>query len=324
MLEKKIFLFILYTLLLLTLLVFMTLSFVSMGPGSPSSLVIEYRLTRILTAIFAGGILAFTGIVLQTSLRNPLVDHYILGIGSGAVFATYIFYILVDFYGSIQYSLYLQLLFSIAGGLTALFLTITIAEYVGGSDVAYVLAGIGITSIFSGASIVVSYFVVAKRPLAIHSLIGSLVLASKKWLPILAVIYVLSFTLMYILLSKPLNALFLGDDYAHQLGYNPRLTRFIAVVYSGVTSSIVVACCGIIGFIGLVVPHITRFIMKTSDCRYTIPVSLLMGSIMLLSADNFSRLYLVSSIGEVPVGALVSSIGAPFYLVILVRRLRSR
>ncbi len=323
MLKEKIFLFLFYTSLSIFALVFLSIYFLHTGSGAPVPAVIEYRTTRILLAIFAGGILALSGNYLQSALRNPLVDHYILGVGSGAVFSTYLFYLIVDIYGiNSSYNLvYFQSASGIVGGLTALTITIIVAEYVGGSDTAYVLAGIGVTSVFSGAAIVLSCFIIPKHPYIVHALIGSLVLASRKWVPILGLLYATSL-FSYILLAKPLNAVFLGDEYAHQLGYNPRRIRFFTILYAGVVSSIVVACCGTIGFLGLVVPHLARFLLKTSDNRYTIPLSFVIGSLILLIADNFSRIYLVSSIGEVPVGALVSLMGAPFYLIILAKRLR--
>ncbi len=290
--------------------------FVNLGYGQGYA-VLAYRLNRALAAIFVGFLLSVSGCLLQSSLRNPLVDHYILGIGGGALFATYVYILLLPF------TMYGRILSAIIGGLTALSITILVAEAIGGSDIAYVLVGIGVSTTFSGLSILLSYFVVAKNPYAMHILLGSLVLVSGKWIPILLILLILDI-ILYFILAKPLNVMMLGDEYAFQLGYNPRFYRLLATLLAGVTSSIVVSCCGLIGFLGLVIPHFSRFLLNTSDNRLVIPLSGLLGSVFLLLADNASRLVLVSEVGEVPVGALVSILGAPFYIMILVKRIRGR
>lgn len=253
--------------------------------------------------------------MLQASLRNPLVDHYILGIGGGALFSTYLYLLIAP------YTIYGRLLSSVAGGLGALALTLSVAEYMGGSDVIYVLTGIGVSTALSGLSILLSYFIVVKNPYAMHILLGSLVLASGAWIPILTALLVFN-AIIYIVISKPLNAIMIGDDYSYQLGYNPRFYRLLSVIVAGTTSSIVVSCCGLIGFIGLVTPHISRFLLGTSDNRLVMPLSGLLGALILLLADNMSRLVLVSQVGEVPVGAIASVIGAPFFIIILLKRVR--
>ncbi len=116
----------------------------------------------------------------------------------------------------------------------------------------------------------------------------------------------------------------IGDDYAKQLGYDPRFIRRIITILSGITASIVVMVSGIIGFIGLVSPHIARLIIKSSDNRLVIPISGLIGSLLLISTDNFSRIILSNLFGEIPVGALASSFGSPFFLFLLIKRFRGR
>ncbi len=307
------------TLTTLAILVFVLGNyFLSQGASSLTSRVYEYRFYRIFIAVATGMILGFTGSYMQASLRNPLVDHYILGVGGGALFTVYLTVMFLP--KTIPWIISLA---AIAGGFTALFLTIAIAESIGGSDIAYVLSGIGVSAMFSGLSITLSFIISTKNPYAIHLLLGSLITVSRKWFPaVIVLLAILWFS--YILLSKPLNTLLLGDLYSKQLGFNPRLYRFLAITIAGASASITVAYCGIIGFIGLVSPHIARLLLKTVDNRFVIPVAGLVGSILLLLTDNISRVYLASSIGEVPVGALTSAFGAPFFLVLLVRRFRGR
>lgn len=295
--------------------------FLQSGEGE-SQLVLSYRFYRLVYASLVGYVLGITGAMLQSSLRNPLVDHYILGVGGGAVFMAILYYVLLG-----SFPVYGLALIAGLGGLVALFLTIMIAEAVGGSDVSYVLAGIAVASIFSGASILLSYIAASRNPFIHHALTGSFVAIDKSWLPVLVVTASIA-TFAYIALSIPLNSLILGEEYAHQLGYSPRMVRLVTVIVSGGLGAAVMACCGLIGFVGLVTPHMARLFLKTSDNRLVPFLAGVYGALILMIADNFSRLVLAEmstvGIGEVPAGAIVSLIGAPFYVVILIRRLRGR
>ncbi len=302
--------------LITIILVLTALLFLNLGPTIVKDLLYRYRLYRIEAAIIIGFVLGYSGACLQSVLRNPLVDHYILGIGSGALFTTYLYTLIF------QRIILSEIMFvAVIGGLTTLFMTISIAEAIGGSDIAYVLSGIGISSFFSGLSIILAYMILTINPYALHMLVGSLAYISYKWKIFIEAILIITI-ISYFFLAKPLNALLLGDEFAMQLGYHPRIYRFTTILISGIVSSIIVACCGLIGFLGLVSPHISRLLTGTSDNRYVIPFSGLISAYILLVSDNFVRLVLVGSVGEIPVGAIVSSFGAPFYLLILVRRLR--
>lgn len=280
---------------------------------SVPSMVGVYRFYRSLYVIIAASVLSFSGSVLQMALRNPLVDHYVLGVGSGALFATYLSITVLG------YNPFFVVLSSIAGGLLALALTITLAEKISGSDVAYVLAGISVTTLFSGLSLFAYYYVVARYPFAGLLLVGSFVHARPSLIYYVVVPVVIS-CFGYVYLSKKLNTLVLGDDYAAQLGVNPRHTRLISSLLAGAASSIIVGLFGTIGFIGLVAPHIARFLVKTSDSRYVVPVSATNGIILLYAADLTSR-YIVAPVwGEIPAGTLVSAIGAPFFIFLLIAR----
>lgn len=283
--------------------------------------ILLYRETRLIVALLSGLILGFTGSFLQSSLRNPLVDPYILGIGGGALFATYMYHLFFKIT-----NLYWGALIASIGGLTALALTLVIAESIGGSDVAYVLSGIGVSSMFSGLSIATYYIIISVNPAASYVytlLIGSFINVTPSRIPIMFW-SLLVLIISYFVFSKSLNALVIGDDYAKQLGYDPRFIRRIITILSGITASIVVMVSGIIGFIGLVSPHIARLIIKSNDNRLVIPISGLIGSLLLISTDNFSRIILSNLFGEIPVGALASSFGSPFFLFLLIKRFRGR
>ncbi|MGC8983015.1 MAG: FecCD family ABC transporter permease [Desulfurococcaceae archaeon] len=283
-----------------------------------SELVAEYRIYRAVYSMLAGAVLAASGCFLQSSLRNPLVDHYVLGIGSGALFSTYLAALLWG------YSLAVAPLSAAVGGLAALALTVLLAEKMSGSDVAYVLAGISVTTLFSGLSLFTYYYLASKQPFAASLLLaGSFALSRPQQLP-----YVLASLALaaagYVLLSKKLNALALGDEHASQLGVDPRLARLASSTIAGVASSVLVSLFGLVGFIGLVSPHVARFVLKTGDNRLVVPTAMFFGMAFLYSADAFSRYVAAPLWGEVPAGSIVSLIGAPFFAALLVSRFSRR
>lgn len=304
-------------LIVLTSVLFIT-TYISIFCGATNPLLVRYRTVRVLSVIFSGLVIGFSASYLQSCLRNPLVDHYILGVGSGAVFATYLAIYIIP-----SNLIVLTSISAAAGGLLALTITITVSEYLGGSDYAYILVGIGVNSLFSGLSILASQ--IAMRRLAIPHpmamLIGSFINVSSRNIPYLLTALLVTI-ISYPLLSKPLNTIMLGDHYSKQLGYNPRIARFTTIVLAGTTTSIVVSIHGTIGFVGLVSPHLSRLAMKTADQRFIAPSSALISSILLLVTDTLSRTILAKTIGEIPAGAIVSIIGAPLFIYMLISRFR--
>lgn len=275
-----------------------------------------YRVNRVLLGLLSGFVFAYSGSMLQSSLRNPLADPYLLGIGGGALLSIYVYY-LVNPTPSV---LYIPLAASI-GGLLALLLTILIAEAVGGSDVAYVLSGIGITSFSSGVAITLYYFILSRAPHTPYiyaMLIGSLVDATK-WKVDFLLPLTLALVFLYFLIAKPLNTLIIGDEYASQLGFNAKYVRLITAVVAGLSSSIAISAIGMISFIGLVSPHIARLLLRTSDNRFIIPLASLTGALILSLSDIAAKTFLSWSVGEVPAGVITSVFGAPLYVVLVLR-----
>ncbi|MCY0868074.1 MAG: iron ABC transporter permease [Desulfurococcus sp.] len=295
--------------LLATLLILLVLLLYDLNGVSP--LVFNYRLNRILSALFTGAIIALAGVLLQSSLRNPLVDHYLLGVGSGALTATYLS--VIAFNG---YFLGVQV-FSMMGGLAALALTILLAEKLAGTSSSYILAGIGVNSLLSGASVLLSYIAVRVYPYAQLLLVGSFITSTPEKLQVLAGTLVFS-TVLFTLIAKPLNTLSVSDEFAVTAGFNPRITRLTSIIVAGLSSSIVTSMYGLIGFIGLASPHMARYITGRSDNRVVGPVAILLSSTLLYLTDFTSRRVFTAVWGEVPAGAVASLIGAPYFIYLLV------
>lgn len=290
-----------------------TLLFLSQLLNVSSPMLFSYRLNRALSAICAGAIIGFSGIVLQATLRNPLVDHYVLGIGGGALVFSLLALILAG------PNMLAILSTAVLGGLLALSITVFVAEKTGGSALSYVLSGLGVNSLFSGASFLLSFIASRQYRYAPFLLAGSF--TSSSGLTAKIVIIAMMFSVAtYFALAKPLNAIIVSDEHAYNSGYNPRVIRLVAVIVAGSSASIVVGLFGLIGFVGLATPHIARFLLRTSDHRFTMPLAMTAGSLITYITDLLSKDLFTLFLHEVPAGAIASLIGAPFFIAIYLRR----
>ncbi|ADV64460.1 FecCD family ABC transporter permease [Desulfurococcus mucosus] len=301
-------LFIVFSASTILLLVFMDFNGIQRVPA-----LLDYRFNRVLSALLSGAIIGLAGVLLQSSLRNPLVDHYVIGVGSGALVFTYIFILWTGGY-TLNASF-----FSMLGGFTAMVLTILLAEKLSGSATSYILAGIGMNSVFSGLSILLSYVAVREYPYVHALLVGSFIVATAEKTQVLLIVLAVSLLTVF-LIAKPLNTLEVSDEFSMVAGFNPRLTRLASVVLAGASTSIVTSMYGLIGFIGLVTPHIARYVSGTSDNRVVAPLAMLTSSAVLYLTDFISRRLFAVMWGEVPAGAVASLIGAPIFIYLLVSR----
>lgn len=298
--------------LLILLIFFFSIYEIRTAESSP---ILKYRVYRMASAILIGLVLGFAGSAFQSVLRNPLADHYVLGIGAGALTATYLSMLLA---GPIIST---ALISSIAGGLLALALTLLIAEGTGGTFISYTLSGLGVNALLSGASLLLTYIIAVRYPYAVVMLAGSFIIVNTpRLLGALALsVFVLS---SYFILAKPLNALSVNDETAISVGYDPHLYRAISSILLGAAASVAVGLFGLMGFVGLASPHISRLLLKTADNRAVMPSAGIISAGILYYADLTSRHLLSKVVGEVPAGAIASLVGAPFFLLIYYKRFR--
>jgi iron complex transport system permease protein len=277
-------------------------------------ILLSIRLPRVFVAMLMGMALGASGAVLQGILRNPLADPYILGISSGAS---------------------LTAALGILGGMTFLgSFTIPVLAFCGalitGSIVGIMgwkrgglwperllLAGVGLSFLFS-ALLMLMMSVSSDEGLrrAMLWLFGDLSMSEWSRIPY-GFAFVLTGVVLSSLRAKALNALILGDEFAHSLGFAPQRERFILFVSVGFMTAASVSLGGMIGFIGLLIPHIMRFFMG-SDSRMLIPASALGGGSLLCIADLISRSLLPPL--ELPAGVITAIIGAPYFLYLLRRK----
>ncbi len=293
----------------------LTILFTDGGERVPRIVIQEVRLPRFLLGALAGGSLAVAGTMLQDALNNELAEPGLLGVSSGAslVVAVIVIFNIVIPSGTLP-------LFALAGGLVA-GITILLSTRLTRDPVRMILIGAAIGAFFSALITVVVVLGEPNEIRALYSyLVGSII--GRDWDDLRLVLPWLAVALpVALLFGRPLNLLQLGDDIAEGLGLPVFRTRAIIFLVAIVLQAAVVAVCGPIGFVALVAPHMARGLLQTTDARQTLPISALIGAVLLTTADLLARE--IFRPAELPVGLLTTAIGAPFALFLL-RRLITR
>ncbi|MBR6910736.1 MAG: iron ABC transporter permease [Candidatus Methanomethylophilaceae archaeon] len=284
-------------------------------------LIYNQRLPRVLATIAVGVGLSVAGAMYQAIIKNPLVEPYIMGVSSGAgTFAVAVLTFDFTFFGLFaSNSIYLTAFSAIFGGLLAFGLTMLLAIKTGGKSINYVLAGIVIGLVFSAVQSLIMIDAGTKVASALSWLYGSFSTMNwdKLWLVLIP-----SLTLSFIPLvwAKEFNLILLGEDQAKQMGLNARRFQIVMLIIASVLTSFCVAFCGIIGFVGLVIPHLSRMILG-GDHRLMLPATMAFGGFLMVAADLLARVLLTGY--ELPVGAITTMIGVPVFAYLLIKRGRS-
>ena len=274
-----------------------------------SQIIFQIRLPRILFAIFVGGGLSISGAVFQSILMNPLAEPYILGISSGGTFGAVLAILIgAAFIGT-------QIL-AFCGAILVMFLVFFLGRRFGEiSSNTLLLSGVMIGAFFSAAILLFVILLDNSLRTAVFWMIGSLSFANSGNLTI--VIFVVSVSSIYLSInSNVFNILSLGDETAKSLGINAKRQKTLAYFISSILIGTVVSVSGIIGFVGLTIPHICRLIWGY-DNRIIIPLSFFIGAIYLTISDTIARTVITPS--ELPVGAITALIGAPIFIFLLKR-----
>lgn len=279
-----------------------------------STILIQLRLPRTLLVALTGAALAGSGAAYQGLFRNPLADPYLIGIASGAGLGAVIAM-------SIQWPQKLLGLFTIpVAAFLAGILTILVVYFIAhiGKTVPItnlLLAGVSVSSFCTALTSYLMLHAHNELRRALSWLLGGTAMTG--WDPVIAVTPFILFGLIsLILLAYPLNVLQFGEEQAQQLGLNVNKVKILIVLASSLTAASAVAFSGIIGFVGLIVPHIVRLVWS-SDYRKLIPLSILLGMVVLLVTDILSRIVIPSQ--EIPIGIITALAGAPFFLWVLRR-----
>ncbi len=276
----------------------------------------QLRMPRVLLSLLVGGGLSIIGVAMQTLVRNPLAEPYILGISSGAAAGAALFFL--GFLPPLLSQTLSLPLAAFIGGLLSITVVYMVARTGSRVSVArLLLAGVAMSSFMAAITAFVTY--ASPNPQKLQAvlfwLLGSF--SSTHWdlLPLPAIVTGIGLLLM-IGLARTLDAMLMGDEPAHSLGVPVEATKRLLIVLAALVTGILVASSGAIGFVGLIVPHAVRTVVGVTH-RRLVPLSFLAGALFLLWADVAARVLLPAE--ELPVGVITAFCGVPFFLVLLRR-----
>lgn len=279
--------------------------------------VFNLRLPRVLAALAIGAGLSVAGIVFQAIVRNPLVDPYMTGVSSGAGLGATVYMVFLA--SAISGGAYVGTpLFAFVFAVVAFMLTFAISRVSGNSNVSFVLAGVISAMGFSAVTTIIMLTNEDKTQGILGFLYGSF--SSISWTTAeLIVVCVIAISVLFMLLSRTFNVILLGREQSMELGVNYDRFRVLAMLLASFLTAICVAFVGIIGFVGLIVPHLARMVLG-GDHRLLFPASMIMGGLLLAAADLLIKEIINVWGVTIPVGAVTTLIGIPFFVLILKRR----
>ncbi len=267
----------------------------------------KIRLPRVLAAILAGIGLSISGLLLQSITNNKLASPNIIGVNSGAGLSIIIF---LTFFPSLVSVLPIA---SFLGAFVCTLLILFISNRLGNNKSIIILVGIALTTILNA---LISFITIINPDVSIsynYFSIGGLLDVNLNELIIPGILIMISL-IISLIISRKIEILSLGDSLATSLGENVKKIRMISLICASLAAASVVSFAGLLGFVGLVVPHIARRLNK-GNLRSSFIISILVGSIIVMFADMLGRTIFAPS--ELPVGILMALIGAPFFLVLL-------
>jgi iron complex transport system permease protein len=289
------------------------------GPSLTQTIILDFRLPRIVLALIAGAGLAASGATMQGVLRNPLVSSYILGISSAAGFGAALALVLgigvIAGFGG-----YLVIVNAFLFSLLAMVIVYGVARIRGITTETVILAGVAISFLFSALISLIQYL--APEQDALHAIVFWLMggLSAATWDGILVVLPIVVLTVALMMQqSWNINVLSMGEEVATSLGVSSKRVLTITMVLETLATASIIAFTGVIGFVCLISPHVARMLIG-SDHRFLIPCSSLIGACLLLCSDTVGRLVIQPV--ELPVGIVTSILGVPFFIYILATKRR--
>ncbi|BEV45272.1 FecCD family ABC transporter permease [Afipia carboxidovorans] len=300
----------------------------ALGIGTPDGALIDrdqlvlysIRLPRLVCAAMIGALLAMAGALMQGLFRNALADPALVGVSSGGAFAAALTIVISDtlLAGHAYFGLDMLPFAAFVGSLITTFALYRIASSSGRTSVAvFLLAGLAIAAL-ANAGIGLLVFIADDRQLRDITfwLLGSL--SGATWAKAAMLVPALVAMLIALpLLARPLDLLVLGEAEAFHAGVAVERTKRIAIVLVSAMTGVSVAVCGIVGFVGIIVPHLLRISIGPGH-RLLLPASALLGAVLMVTADSCARI--IAAPAEVPIGILTAAVGAPFFLILLLRQ----
>jgi iron complex transport system permease protein len=278
-------------------------------------ILLQIRIPRVLLAAAVGSSLAVSGAVFQGLFRNPMADPYVIGISSGAALGA-VFAMLGGFslalggFGAVP-------LFAFIGGIATITLVYTLARVGRAVPVmTLLLAGIAVSAFLSALVSLMTYFAGERLHMVVFWLMGGL--GGATWQQVKIMIpYALAGYICVSLFARELNAMLLGEETASHLGVDTEKVKKILLAGASLLVAAAVSTSGIIGFVGLVVPHFVRLVAGP-DHRFLLPASAILGGTLLIATDTLARVIIAPT--ELPVGIITALIGAPMFVYLLKKR----
>lgn len=280
----------------------------------------DLRLKRVYLAFLIGLALAVSGCTYQALLRNPLADPHIIGVSSGGALGAVVASALsIPLIGQTVFAVPL---FAFLGSSTAMAIVYNLSKRNGAlSMYSLLLIGVILNSFFIAIVIFIQTIISADQLASIFFwLLGSLYQYHDELIPIVTIVVAICVGVIFFH-ARSINILTLGEDRAQTLGVDVEKTKQYLFIAASIATGLAVAVSGLVGFVGLVVPHIVRLIFG-SDHRIALPASALCGGIFMVVADTIARTILLPQ--EIPVGVVTSFIGAPFFIILLKQREKKR
>ncbi|MCS7232802.1 MAG: iron ABC transporter permease [Synergistetes bacterium] len=281
------------------------------------------RLPRIASAIVVGGSLSLSGAVMQCILRNPLASPFTLGVSQGAAFGASlaIIYLGAGHVHRVGEALtifdpYVVPIFAFLGALLSAFVILALSKLKNFTPEAMILAGVAMSALFQAGVMLIQYFTTDVHVASIvFWTFGDVGRTNWNEIRIMLILFLLCF-IYFFYRRWDYNSILMGDETAMSLGVKPNRVRLEGMIVSSLLTALCVSFTGVIGFVGLVSPHILRLVIG-GDYRFLIPLSSVVGAIMLLVSDTIGRTILSPVI--IPVGVITSIGGAPLFIYLLLK-----
>ena len=279
--------------------------------GTHLQILMNIRLPRTIVAAFVGINLSLSGAILQAIMKNPLADPHIIGISSGAGLAGIVIMLALP-----EHS-WLIMPVAFAGAMGAAMLIYLLAWKNGIRPIRIILAGVAVSAFFGAGISAMMIFYSDRVHSALMWMVGGL--SARSW-PHVELLwpYTLAGLVLALVLARQLNILQLGDELARGLGLSVERTRLLATAVAALLAASAVSVVGLLGFVGLIVPHAARLLVG-SDYRFLLPAAALLGAAVVMFSDTFARTAFAPV--ELPVGIIMAVLGAPFFLFLLRREL---
>lgn len=289
------------------------LPFVSIDAGlSPirESVVADVRLPRVVLGLLVGSMLSISGAAYQGAFRNPLADPFLLGIAAGAGLGATL--AIVNGWGGSGFIDPVPLA-AFAGGLVAMTVALLVGSSSSRSSVTLVLAGVAVASFFTAAQTYLLQRNIDVVQEVYTWLLGRI--STSGWSEVqLLLPYAIVCTIVLLRLSRSLDVLAVGDEEARTLGVEPTRVRLVVVVFASLAAAATVSVAGLIGFVGITVPHVVRLLAGGSN-RVVMPLAAILGGGFMVATDFLARTIIEPA--ELPVGAVTAFVGAPFFAFVL-------